>query len=392
MKRQLPVFYILLLSAFSMNLAAQDPKASEGNSARQEQINNRWIESQPVIMVFSNDDYYIAGQPFHASIDTLYLYPSLGLPVGESLFQDLEKVAINEIDSVRLQKGGNLMTRSRSSRIYQIPKNNSKLYYTAPFQAVKTSAVYQDELVFPESIEDAFPHSKVMRQAFPKKHLRISFGVGFGGDRAIIDAQEGIESSQLSLPWGAYGQNVTVDILDISWRFMDRFIVGGRLLGRNYSGHVWGDFYDGQFTDYHYSYDMKFVEKGFYGEYAFLYPNRFFARRIDLLAGAGLLMGKPEWSIYYYFFDATDQDNVVHDEVRHEQTDNIFGFQLRTAFHYYIFPGFSLWTGLEANLYAPWTIEAVDLPRTNPDVPLHLPEHSLDFSVVRFKLGIAIYL
>lgn len=392
MKRQLLVFYIVLLNAFIMNLAAQEPKAGEGKSSHQEHINSRWIDSQPVIMVFSNDDPYVAGQPFHASIDTLYLYPFLGLPVGAKLSQDLQKVAINEIDSVRLQKGGNLMTRSRSSSIYQFPDDHKKLYYTAPFQAVKTSAVYQDALVFPERIEDAFPHSKVLRQAFPKKHLRISFAVGFGGDRAISDAREGIQSSPLSSPWGAYGQNTTVDILDISWRFMDRFIVGGQLLGRYYSAHVWGDFYDGQFTDYHYSYDITFVEKGVYGEYAFLYPDRYFSRRIELLAGAGLLIGKPEWSMYYYFVDATDQDNAFYDEVRYEQTDNIFGFQLRTAFHYYFFPGLSLWTGLEANLYKPWTIEAVDLPMTDPEAPLRLPEHSLDFSVIRFMLGIAINL
>ena len=222
MKGQLLVLYILLLNAFSMNLAAQEPKAGEGNSARKEQINNRWIESQAVIMVFSDDDAYVAGQPYHASIDTLYLYPSFGLPVGENLYQDLQKVAISEIDRVRLQKGGNLMTRSRSSSIYQFPKDNKELYHSVQFQAMKTSSVYQDSLVFPESIEDAFPHSRVLRQSFPKKHLRISFGVGFGGNSAMEDAEEALAISPLLNP-DSYQDGISVDFLDVSYRFLDRF-------------------------------------------------------------------------------------------------------------------------------------------------------------------------
>ena len=51
MKKQGTGLYIFVLAALNMNLAAQDPQPMEGNSARQDQINNRWIESQPVIQV-----------------------------------------------------------------------------------------------------------------------------------------------------------------------------------------------------------------------------------------------------------------------------------------------------------------------------------------------------
>jgi len=144
--------------------------------------------------------------------------------------------------------------------------------------------------------------------------------------------------------------------------------------------------------DMNYDCLIDFTEHRIYTEYAFIHVDRYFTKKYELLAGAGYLMGRPEWSCSYYFNDYTDPDNWIYDNAYHFQEDNLHGVQLRSAFHYYLFPGFSLWTGLEANLFKPWTIETVEFPTSDPGINISFEEHTLNFSSVRFKFGVSIYL
>ncbi|MCK4879684.1 MAG: hypothetical protein KAS82_03455 [Bacteroidales bacterium] len=384
----LPLFVSLLI-VFSFNLPGQEVGESGFEPEEWSAIQQRWRHSQPVIMISTDSGTQYSGQPIHAAIDTLYLFPATGLPVGPDWYSKVLRIPFSDIDKILLQKGGNRVTRAHKSVSLQVPKTDK--YFTPPFQAVRKASVYSDSLVQEQRLEDAFPHSKVLRQAFPDKHVRISFGLGFGGDRATGDAESALRLSQLPDSYGSYGNSVTVDLLDLSWRFRDRLIVGGQLLARCFSSSLYGNNF-GEYGGTSYQYDIYFFEHRLYAEYAFFHLDRYFTRKYELLTGVGFLMGKPEWSIYYNYDDFSDPDYFIYDEVKQAHEGYLKGFQLRSAFHYYFFPGFSLWTGLEVNLYKPWVIEAVEWPTSDPDASISLQEHTLNFSGVRFKFGIGIYL
>ncbi len=390
------LFLCLLLLALGVDLPGQQRSADAGpedepgfETESWNQIRDRWIRSQPAIMVSTYDGKHLSGQPVYAGIDTLYLYASTNLPVGSDWFGKLHKIPFTEIDRVLVQKGGNRVTRSTRSVGYQIP--NKEKYFTKGYQEVKKSAVYRDSLVRPLRMKEAFPHSPVMRQAFPHKHFRISVSMGTGGGSVDTDAREALVASPLPIPYDGYESTARLEIIDISWRFLDRLIVGGQVAARNTSTYLNG-YSNGEFFSMGYDYNVKFYEHRIYAEYAFFHMDRYFTRRWELLAGAGLLMGKPDWNFNYYHDEFSDPDNPVYSYVTHEQDDPLYGFHLRTAFHYYFFPGLSLWTGVEANFYKPWTIAPVEVPSEDPSVPLVLQEHTLSFSGVRFKMGVSIYL
>jgi hypothetical protein len=309
--------------------------------------------------------------------------------VGLDWYGKLHKIPFNEIDRVLVQKGGNRVTRSTRSVGYQIPKKDK--YFTKGYQEVKKSAVYRDSLVQPRQMEEAFPHSPVMKQVFPHKHFRISISVGTGGNRVYTDAREVLVASPLPIPYDGYESPVALEIIDISWRFLDRLIVGGQLVARNTSTTLYS-YYHEEFFSNGYDYNVDFYEHRLYAEYAFFHVDRYFTRRWELLAGTGLLMGKPDWTFHYSHDEYSDPENPVFGEVTHEQDDLLYGFHLRTAFHYYFFQGLSLWGGLEANFFKPWTSEAVEVPSMDPAAPLVLQEHTLSFSSVRFRFGVSIYL
>jgi hypothetical protein len=245
--------------------------------------------------------------------------------------------------------------------------------------------------VKPEELKDAFPHSRVLRQAFPDKYLRISAGLGFGGDRATGDAEEALASSQLPNPVGVYANRVFVDFLDLSWRLHDRVIVGGELFSRRLNSTIFGDNY-GVEQRTSYNYNFSFMEQRIYAEYAFFHVDRYFTRRSEVLAGAGVLVGQPYLSVNYYYSNYSVPEDPRYSDMYYTQEDHLVGAQIRGSFHYYFFPGLSLWTGMEVNLYKPWIVPAVEFPASDPDVPVLLQQHTLSFSGIRFKFGISIYL
>jgi hypothetical protein len=386
----------LLLGLSPLNLTGQQGrdvagKADEMGLDREQwdQIRERWSRSQPVIMLTSYEGDHLSGQPIFAGVDTLYFYASTNLPVGTDYAGQIYRIPITDIDKVLIQKGGNWLTRSNRSAGYQIPAQDR--YFSQAYKKVKKSAVYRDSLVRPLQLKEAFPHSPVLRQVFPQKHLRISVSVGLGGDGVPADSRAALEASNLPSPQYGYETYAALEFFDLSWRFMNRIIVGGQLLARNTSSTL---FADDQGTSYsnQYYYEVNYLEHRIYAEYAFFHVDRYFTKRWELLAGAGILMGRPTWGLYYMYDEYSDPDNPVYGSVTHEQADPLTGFQLRTSFHYYLFPGFSLWSGLEANISRPWTIQEVEVPSNNPSVPFVLQEHGLSFNSLRFKLGVSIYL
>jgi hypothetical protein len=389
MIRSITVSVILPLLVFSLPLLGQESLENGFDHDKWMSVMNRWIRAQPAVVLKSDSGTQYYGQPIHASADTLYLYASTGFPVGPDWLNELDAIPLNIINEVLMQKGGNRVTRSHRAVSLVVPSTN-RLQDPA-FNFVRRGSVYSDSLVSPNELGDAFPHSKVLRQAFPDKHFRLSIGLGFGGNRATGDAEEALGSSPLPNPYEGYGRSATLDFLDLSWRFHDRFIVGGELFSRRLNSNIYGDNY-GVEQSMSYNYALSFMEQRIYAEYAIFHVDRYFTRRTEVLAGAGLLMGEPMVSMSYYYSDYSDPDNIFYGDITYTQEDNLFGFQLSGTYHIYFFPGLSLWTGLEVNLYKPWIVEAVEFPTSDPDVPMLLQEHSLSLSGMRLKFGVSIYL
>jgi hypothetical protein len=389
MRKQTIFLTVFLFNLSSFMLYGQEPGESSFSEEKWTSIKHKWIRSQPAIIVYTDSSGLYSGLPIHAARDTLYLFPDTDFPIGVDWNSEILAIPFMDINHVLLQRGGNSLTRANRSDSIVVPQSDK--FYTPQFQAIRNASVYPDSMVNPISLEEAFPYSKVMREVFPRKHLRISFGPGFGALGAAEDAQMALLNSSLPEPF-FYEDRVSLDLLDVSWRFWEHYIVGGQLSARIFSKSLGGYYYEQEALDINYDYQIKFSENRLYVEYVFFPVNRFFTHRFELMAGAGFLVGKPEWSMYYNYNDNTDPDIWISDEVRYELKNNIFGFQLRTAFHFYLFPGASLWAGMEANLYKPWIIETHELPTPDTNAPIVLEKHSLDFSGFRIKFGFSIYL
>jgi len=380
---------IFLVITFNLELSGQrfvDPGFEEEEWAS---IRSRWIWAQPYIIVISGSGSQFSGQPLHASIDTLYILPAFDIPAGKEWTDHIEAVPFSVIDHILLQKGGNRVTRSH--RATRLVLSAGDKYFIPEFQALRNASVYNDSLVRPQKLEEAFIHSRALRQAFPDKHLKVSTGIGFGKSRVQADAEQALEQSQLPHPYGSYGDGRILYQVDVSWRFWDRVIIGGDLFTNHFYFNILGDSYVNNESVY-YNYNINFYNYGVYAEYAFFHVNRYFTGKFELLAGAGFLMGKPDWSIHYNYDRVEEPDTYFSDYIDYAKEGNINGLQFRSAFHYYFFPGASIWTGAEVNLYRPWIVESVELSDTDPNVPLVLQEHTLSFSLVKLKFGVSIYL
>ena len=67
------------------------------------------------------------------------------------------------------------------------------------------------------------------------------------------------------------------------------------------------------------------------------------------------------------------------------------GLQLRSSLHYYLFPGFSVYGGIEGNLIQPMMIESYQLPTVDPAAFITIPDYKLNFSSIKLKMGVSIY-
>ncbi len=111
MTDKLPLLALLVLIFCSLNLRAQEARKNKLNPEQQQAIEKRWMESQPIIMVRTDSDRQYTGQPIHASMDTVYLLPGTGLPVGAEWFREVQRISFNEIEEVLLQRWANRLQR-----------------------------------------------------------------------------------------------------------------------------------------------------------------------------------------------------------------------------------------------------------------------------------------
>ncbi len=378
----------LLFLALSVHWAEIRAQQSDYSPELWTVIENRWRESQPVIVVYTRSGEVVAGQQIHASSDSLFIYPGDGLPVGTQWADGLKTVYVNEIDSVLFQEGGNKLGRDKRSNTLVFPSTNAR--YSEQHLKLRKASVYEDSLIVPPDLEVAIIHSRVMKQAFRKKRVRYSIGVNFGSDVLLNEIQNAIGESSLPYSSESYGGNVNGELLDLSFRFFDRLIIGGSLFSRSNHANING--YSNNSTyNINYYFWVDYVEHRLYAEYALLNTDRFYSRKFEVIAGAGLLLGNPEWNFGYSYYDVQNPDYESDGEFNYNYSDNLLGLQLKAAFHYYFFPGLSIWTAIDLNLNQPFVVPEQELPISGEQEPIILPEHELGFSCVRFKLGLSIY-
>ena len=351
-------------------------------------IENRWRESQPVIVVYTKSGEMVAGQLIHASGDSLFIYPGDGLPVGTQWAKNLKAVHVNEIDSVLFQEGGNKLFRDKKADSMVFPSHNAQ--YSEPHVQLRYGSVYIDSLPDTPDLEVAISQSRVMKKAFRQKRVRYSFGVSFGRDVIANDLQNMLKESSLPQSYDSYGGYINGEFLDLSFRVLDRLIIGGSLLTRTSYTAVYGSSYD-QISDLQYNLNVDYREHKVYAEYAIVKTDRFFPRRFEVLAGAGLLIGLPEWNLGINYYNFEDPEDPIGRDLYQNYEDILLGLQLKAAFHYYFFPGFSIWTAMDLNLIQPFVVPEQEFSIPGLEEAIILPEHELGFSSVRFKLGLSIY-
>ena len=209
--------------------------------------------------------------------------------------------------------------------------------------------------------------------------------MSFGSDVITNDIKSMLQGTSLPQSYESYGGHTNVEFLDLSVRVMDRLILGGSLFTRTSYTNVYTYTYDE--GDVYYNLDVDYREHKVYAEYAIVKTDRFFSRKFEVLAGAGLLIGQPEWRFYFHYYNYEDPENIED----YNYDDILLGVQIKGAFHYYFFPGLSLWTAIDINLVQPFVISEWELDVPDGVSPITVPQHELGFSSVRFKLGLSIY-
>ncbi len=118
--------------------------------------------------------------------------------------------------------------------------------------------------------------------------------------------------------------------------------------------------------------------------------DRFFTRRHEILAGAGFIASFPR--IGFYSYRELQGDPYFSEDAEMGETNKPLGMQLRAFYHYYPFRNVSVSAGLEVNFYQDLKVPAVFFPSDEAvDLPPLLEAHELNYSSLRFKLGLHLY-
>ena len=362
-----------------------------GLTPRQEEaLSKRWIRSQSVVTLYLGESHPIAGQPIHLSGDTVLVYPRMDIPAGGNWQKHLVAVPLAETDSFALQKGGNGILRARKASAYPLQPDLPEATLSARQKLWKAS-VYRDSLPAAPDLPDAFSHSRLLRSVFPNKHFRISLGVGFGADVVTDDVMQSLLQSPLVKPEQGYGTTTTIELADFAFRFLGRVMVGWQYMARPDYSNIYS-YSSGPDSYSDYSYRVDLFEHRIYAEYGIFHVDRYFSRPVEWTAGAGIILARPEKSFYYQYAYFPEDGRIYEDYLFYQMTGRLTGLHLKSALHYFFFPGLSLFAGLEASFYQKWIIPAQALPDAGTGQEITLPQHEISLNRFRFKIGISIFL
>ena len=201
--------------------------------------------------------------------------------------------------------------------------------------------------------------------------------------------EEALEASELPDMTGYSHTERCLEYLDISWRFKNKWILGGGILHRPYRmayAYYEHPINGGKGME-RYTYSLSPFDYRIYLEHALSPVDRFLTDRTEFLLGGGLIISKPWADFEYYYENGSD----VFYRGESYQNSRIFGFQLRASGHIYVVKMISFSAGLEINLYQDVNMPDTDHSGDLPPKLAVLEAHSLNYSTVRFKVGAHLY-
>ncbi|MDD2634745.1 MAG: hypothetical protein PHW82_04530 [Bacteroidales bacterium] len=398
-----------------------------------EKVNKRWSKLQPSIFIVTTSGDTVVGQLISISSESLTICTDKIIPFNDFIEGKTKQIAINNISSIIFTKEGYKRTglitgfiagggagvisglivgqgwtvipavllgtvgatggMFLGKRIQEIIKTSEISMDSDPqkiekyLNRLQKHAIHPDNLIADKDLNHFAKHSKNISKVFPEKHLRISFGLSVGPNFVKSSLDDMLSATSLP-PITKYRTDpLAVEFFDLAWRFSDKFIIGGQLslnLG-NYSYL----FYDNH-ENLYYNNKIQNFESRIYFEYSPNPVTRLFTKKYEFLFGGGIVFANPSSKfIYSYTPDIATGDNI---QVTKQYEPNLLGVQLRSAFHYYIFPGFSVSAGIEGNIIQPLSIDSYQLPTSNPTEFITIPDYKLNFSTIRIKIGASIYL
>lgn len=272
----------------------------------------------------------------------------------------------------------------KAKKAKKLTLNKGHNDYPKNLKRLKKKMLYNDSIAFPMSFRQALDHSKLMNRTFYSKRLRVSVALSAGPNTIENSVSNAFASAGISKISYNYSP-IAFELPDVSWRISKRFIVGGQFY---FAGHSdISDFYKpdafSTTNELEFSYSINTLEARLYLEYAINPIDRFMSKPYEFLIGAGVIMGSQS-------FDFTSFESLG-DNYNSSENSAIQGIQVRSSFHYYFLPSFSLFTGIEANLYTNVNAPKLEFSTLDPAKDYVIPAYDLNFNTLRLKLGTSVH-
>ncbi|RUA28705.1 MAG: hypothetical protein DSY76_04105 [Bacteroidetes bacterium] len=433
--------YLLLLFWLltAVNLFSQNNDTIRQNNSRAfseskwNSIQDRWDKKQPHAQIILHSGEKIQGQIIYANSEKIVLYPGSEIMVKPSQFSDTIQIPMGRIETILLAKtkkettlagsltgiaiGGGIGVSSGiiigggwtilpaialgtvgiaggwwiGSKIQK--KINHKIINldsnitNKELKVIRKYAIYKKDTILYKEINQMRAHSDVLKRVFPKKHFRIYSGISSGGFLACKnDILPVFEATDLPEIEEYRSAAVNIEILNLSWRFKNRYIVGGSMF--QYSDiYLFSRSNPTANSSLDYNYSIQTFGTSLYSEYVIKPIDEYFSKRTEFSAGIGLLHLRPSFQLHYSYYNNPHEYYTDYKDVL-----SVYGLQLRASAAYYLFPGFSFSVGIQGNIFQNATINALYLKTSSdPNTSIKLAEHTLSFNSLRATAGIGIH-
>jgi hypothetical protein len=420
----------VFIHSVSILLHAQD--SVDFSSRDLQLIRERWARLQPVAEVILSSGDTVKGQALYFDRENLAVFPSDDLPLHAG--SDILSLPLNDIDHVGLHRGGSLTQAiatgialgstagtalgfaisgpgfavltghigglsggllgkqvNTNLTVAELKLDSFYLDYPKELNKLQRWSVFEDSLQLTDQMDLLPVRSRAIRRAFQPRKFRVSFGMNLGINTLENSLRDFLESTELPPPKEFESGSTGLEYLDLSWRFRNRWIIGASLMANQEDLAKAYYFLDvpTQPGIRWYEYSVHLQETRMYLEFA-PWPLEWYpAKRTELLVGAGMILSRA--TVGFWEENLMDVNPETGEWFSHEESPAIFGAQLRTSFHLYVFQTLSFSLGVEGNLYQNLEMPSLDLPAGEPGNTIELPSHALNYSTVRFKLGAHLY-
>ena len=429
---------IFLFLVFTIHIYSQDIVSVKPEDVNQEfsetewsAIQKRWDKKQPYAHIVLQSGDRINGQLMYANSNNLIIYPSNTIMINQNQFRDTLNIPIGNIRSINLVKnskrtilagvltgtivGGSIgiatgliigggwsflpalvlgtvgivgggFTGSAIQKHYDHTTINLGSGITdKKLKKINKYAIYKDTVFYSE-FSKMRSNSKLTRKIFPKKHFRVYVGGSAGFSTTKKDLEQLFNSTELpeiaEFRYAAFN----FEMFNFSWRFNKKYIVGWNMFLYGNSHTYLFAYESTASSSLNYNYTIEAYGTSLYGDYVINPIDEYFTKRTELSVGVGLLHLNPYVKFNYTNFEGSNEYITNFDKEY-----SIYGLQLRTSASYYLFPGFSLNIGLQANLYQNITVSTLALHNSDPAKTIQIPEHKLGFSSIRASFGLGIH-